>query len=217
MAEPEDGSALYFGVDVARFGGDRSALAVWSGNTLASITTRQGMDVMQVASWIASEINRHQPKTVRIDEIGIGAGVVDRLKQLGHRNIEAVSVSRAAKKPELHVNLRAELFWRLREALEKGEVTLPLDENLLAELSAIRYDFSPSGQIRLEKKEETKKRVGRSPDLADAVALGFPGGMAEPWFPMIARAGLSPPEKQDRVLAGPHLGPAFDSSGELIR
>ena len=149
-------------------------MAVWRGHTLESVITKRGMDVMEVASWIASEINRGKPKRVRIDEIGIGAGVVDRLKQLGHRNVEAVSVSRSASRPELHANLRAELFWHLREALERGEVSLPRDEALLAELSAIRFDYSPTGQIRLEKKEEVKKRVGRSPDLADAVTLGFP-------------------------------------------
>jgi len=215
--EPPVADTVTFGVDVARFGGDRSALATWNGDQLVGVITRQGMDVMQVASWVASEINERKPKTVRIDEIGIGAGVVDRLRQLGHRNIEAVSVSRSASKPELHANLRAEIFWKLREALEKGEVSLPKDEKLLAELSAIRYDFTPSGQIRLEKKNETKKRVGHSPDLADAAVLGFPGGMGEPWFPMIARAGLSPREQRNRILAGPHLGPAFNSSGTIIR
>jgi hypothetical protein len=215
--EPSGAQPVTFGVDVSRFGGDRSALATWRGNELLGIITRQGMDVMQVASWVASEINRQRPKTVRVDEIGIGAGVVDRLRQLGHRNIEAVSVSRSASKPELHANLRAEIFWKLREALEKGEVSLPKDEKLLAELSAIRYDFTPSGQIRLEKKEETKKRVGHSPDLADSAVLGFPGAAGEPWFPMIARAGLSPREEKNRVLDGPHLGPAFDSFGHIIR
>jgi len=215
--EAPEGAGLAFGVDVARFGGDRSALAVWRGPALLSLTTQQGMDVMEVASWVASEINRQRPGTVRVDEIGIGAGVVDRLRQLGHRNVEAVSVSRSASKPELHANLRAEMFWKLREALEKGEVGLLGDEKLLAELSAIRYSFTASGQIRLEKKEETKKRVGHSPDLADAVALGFPGGLPEAPPILIGRASRSPKELREKGLAGPHLEPAFDHCGRLIR
>ena len=182
--EAREEAALTFGVDVARFGSDKSAVAVWSGYELLSITTKQGMDVMEVASWIASEINRQRPRRVRVDEIGIGAGVVDRLRQLGHE-VEAISVSRSASKPELYANSRAELFWKFREALEKGEVSLPGDEALLAELSAIRYDFSPSGQIRIERKEEAKKRLGRSPDLADAAVLGFPSTATE-----VGRYGL---------------------------
>ena len=55
----------------------------------------------------------------------------------------------------------------------KGEVSLPRDDRLIAELSAIRYNYAPSGAILLEPKEHTKKRVGHSPDLADACVLGF--------------------------------------------
>ena len=69
-------------------------------------------------SWIASEINRRNPDKVRIDEIGIGSGVVDRLKQMGHY-VDAVNVARKADKPELYQNERAAMFWRLREALQE--------------------------------------------------------------------------------------------------
>ena len=97
---------------------------------------------------------------------------MDRLKQMGHY-VDAVNVARKADKPELYQNERAAMFWRLREALEKGEVSLPEDEALLAELSALRYSFDPKGRIVVERKEIAKKRIGRSPDLADAVALGY--------------------------------------------
>ena len=84
--------------------------------------------------------------TRRIDEIGIGSGTIDRLKQMGHY-VDAVNVARKADKPELYQNERAAMFWRLREALEKGEISLPTTK-LLAELSALRYSYTaiPEGR-----------------------------------------------------------------------
>ena len=143
------------------------------------VSTRRSLDTMEVASWVASEINRKNPDRVRIDEIGIGSGVVDRLKQMGHY-VDSVNIARKADKLELFQNERAAMFWRLREALEKGEISLPDDEALLAELSALRYSFDPKGRIVIEKKEIAKKRIGRSPDLADAVALGYLSGGGHP-------------------------------------
>lgn len=174
--EEEDAPGLSFGVDPARHGADRSALAAWRGKELLGVETRQGMNTVEVASWIASEINRRGPERVVVDEIGIGAGVLDRLDQLGHR-VEGLNVGASADRPGLYANKRAEIFWRLRKALEEGEVSLPDSEPLLAELSAFRFDYTGKGKIELEAKAETKKRVGRSPDLADAVALGFEPGL----------------------------------------
>ncbi|MEN8374467.1 MAG: hypothetical protein ABFS34_03375 [Gemmatimonadota bacterium] len=171
--EQED-PKTFLGVDCARFGEDKSALAVWCGQQLLGVTTIGKLDTMEVASWVASEINRRQPAQVGIDEIGLGSGVVDRLRQLGHHVAKGINVGRRAEdRPDVHANVRAEIFWKLREGLERGEVSLPDDPQLIAELSAIRYGYTPSGQIRLEEKAETKKRVGHSPDRADAAALGY--------------------------------------------
>lgn len=170
-AEEEPG--LAFSVDVARYGGDRSVLAVWQGMKLESLQARQGLDTMALASWISSEINRKNPQAVVVDEIGVGSGVVDRLLQLGHGQVVGLNVGSAANRNDIFMNARAELYWSLREAFERGEISLPDHEGLLAELSALRYGYSQHGRIKLEAKEQTKRRVGRSPDLADALALGF--------------------------------------------
>jgi len=177
---------VVFGVDPARFGADASALAVWRGNELLSVETQRQLDTMQVAAWIASAINRLKPKCVTVDEIGIGAGVLDRLRQLRHGIVTGLNVGSRASRPDLYANKRAEVFWQSREALEKGDVKLPDHEQLLAELSALRFEYSQSGQIKLEAKENTRKRVGRSPDLADATVLGF--AYKAPGPVMIARA-----------------------------
>lgn len=172
VLEPEEEPAVCLGVDPARSGADRSALAVWRGRTLEGVETRRGWDTMQVASWVASELNRRQAARAVVDEIGIGAGVLDRLRQMEH-DVDGVNVGSRASRPDLFANRRAEVFWRLREGLERGEVSLPASEALLAELSAFRFAFTARGQVQLEAKAATKRRVGRSPDLADAAALGF--------------------------------------------
>lgn len=171
--EQSDDVALMFGVDVARFGSDLSALAVWRGKELLGVETRNGLDTMQVAAWVSGEINRRQPGEVRVDVIGIGAGVADRLRQLGHRQVQDVNVSGAAHKSELYLNRRAELFFELKQALERGEVKLPNDETLLAELAAVEYTYDPRGRLKLVEKSEIKKATGASPDRADAAVLGF--------------------------------------------
>ena len=169
----EKRGAIRLGVDPARFGPDTTALAVWCGGQLLRVEARQGLDTMEVASWVAGEINSYHPEAVWVDEVGVGSGVVDRLNQLRYAIIRGVNGSVRATRPDLYANCRAEVFWRLRAALEKGEVSLPDDDRLIAELSAIRFQYSARGQIQIESKDETKRRIGRSPDLADAVVLGF--------------------------------------------
>lgn len=168
------GTGLVFSVDPARFGPDKTALAIWIGNELAEVLTRQGMDLMETASWVASHINRRSPDRVRVDGIGLGAGLVDRLRQLGH-SVDDVNVAEPAEDPKLYVNRRAEIAWQFRAALERGEVSLPSDDALIAELSAVRYDYDPKGRIRLVNKNLTRRELGRSPDKADACLLGYSG------------------------------------------
>lgn len=162
-----------FGVDVATGEGpDLSALAVWRGPELLKVETFQGLDVLELASWVASEANRQKPRLICVDRIGVGDGTYRKLKQLGHR-VEGVHVGTKSSDPDVFLNLRSEIFWRLREGLERGEVSLPPDDKLLAELSALRWETTSKGQIKLELKAETRRRVGHSPDRADAVALGY--------------------------------------------
>ena len=113
-----------------------------------------------------------------IDEIGVGAGVVDRLRQLGHE-VEAVNVGSASGDPNLFLNLRAEIGWRVRERFERGEVAITDDPALVSELAAMRYTYDPRGRIKLEAKDAAKARLGRSPDLADAAMLAMHGSSAD--------------------------------------
>ncbi len=110
--------------------------------------------------------------TVIVDEVGLGSGVLDRLKELGFHAFGFNGGSSSADS-ERFANLRAESYWMLARRLEAGEVALPPDEPLTDELLAVRWRPTPEGKIRIEAKDDLRGRLGRSPDRADAVAMAL--------------------------------------------
>lgn len=170
-----------WGVDVARFGGDRSALALRRGNVqLAPVRAWQGHDTMQTAGLIAEAFRAtpedEQPSEILVDVIGIGAGVVDRLREQG-LPVRGINVAEEAATGGRFLRLRDELWWRAREWLAGRDTRLAEDDALIAELTAPRYQITSSGKIKIESKDEMKRRGLASPDLADAFVLTFAGGL----------------------------------------
>jgi hypothetical protein len=168
---------VVWGVDVARFGGDRSAIAKRQGQVLLEpIKTYQGRDLMEMAGIVLSEYEACpyslRPVAIYIDAIGIGAGLADRLREL---DLPAVSiqVSESASLKERFNRLRDELFWNTREWFEARDCHIPEDQTLIQELTAIRYAYLSSGKLKIESKDEMKRRGQRSPDVADAFVLTF--------------------------------------------
>ena len=164
--------AVVLAVDVARFGSDRSVILRRRGNTVEDIRTFQNMDTMRLTGWIANAIREFQPDQVYVDEVGVGAGVVDRLREQGLR-VNGVNVARPARQSKLFANLRAEGYWRLRELFAAGEVSIPQDSQLMGELAALRYSFDSQGRVLLESKDDMRRRGIPSPDKADALMLAF--------------------------------------------
>jgi hypothetical protein len=112
---------------------------------------------------------------VIVDEVGLGAAVIDRLQELGYA-VEGFNGGRAPEwvdAREKFLNLRAEAFWTLRRLLEDGQIGLPYDELLFDELTTIRWRPNSAGRIQIEQKDRLKQRLGRSPDRADAVAMAM--------------------------------------------
>lgn len=171
LDEPEANVVL--GVDVARsIAGDENCIAVCRGGTLQRLQLWRSPDTMATVTRCLHEVARSSPKRIRVDVGGPGGGVIDRLRQLGYK-VEDVAFGGGASDPTRFLNKRAEMFFTLRTAMEQGKVALPDDEDLIADLSAITYAFDQRGRIRLEGKDEVRKRLGRSPDRADAVALAL--------------------------------------------
>ena len=163
---------LILGVDVARFGDDSSVIAYRRGRDARSIPMREfrGLDTMQFAAMVAEEINTRKPQAVFVDEGGVGGGVIDRLRQLGHVVI-GVNFGSASSETRIYANKRAEMWGRMRDWLAGGAIQDSAD--LVAELTGPEYSYDKDSRIVLEKKADMKKRGLSSPDHADALALTF--------------------------------------------
>jgi len=170
---------VVWGLDVARFGGDRSALCKRQGNVMIEpIKTWQNKDLMELAGIILSEYDvvpySQRPQAIYIDAIGLGAGLADRLRELDMPAV-AVSVSETASLKDRFNRLRDELFWAAREWFEARDVKIPQDDTLIAEITGVRYKYLSTGKLKVESKDEMKRRGQRSPDVADAFVLTFAG------------------------------------------
>ena len=176
-AGQEDGAAdapgeVVLAVDVARFGSDRSVILRRQGSRVMEVRTFRDMDTMQLAGWVAAAIRETSPERVCVDEIGVGAGVVDRLKEQGYP-IKGINVARRASQERIFANLRAEGYWRLKELFASGEIAIPNDHQLMGELAALRYSYDSQGRVLMESKEAMRQRGLPSPDKADALMLAF--------------------------------------------
>ena len=167
-----DAAPVILAVDVARYGSDRSVILRRRGMAVEDIRTFRRLDTMQLTGWVAAAIRDWGGAEVYVDEIGVGAGVVDRLKEQGFR-VRGVNVARAARQDGLFANLRAEGYWRLRELFAAGQITIPRDNQLIGELAALRYSYDSQGRIQMESKEAMRQRGLPSPDKADALMLAF--------------------------------------------
>ena len=163
---------VVLGVDVARFGDDRSVILRRRGHQVEDIQAFRRIDNMDLAARVAADIRRHQPRQTCVDGAGLGAGVVDRLRQLGFGVHDIHGASAPRQKGNL-LNLRAEGYTRLRDLFAAGRIAIPPDPQLLGELASLRYKFTEGELYRIERKEDMKKRGLPSPDKADALMLAF--------------------------------------------
>jgi hypothetical protein len=179
-AEQYEFAAKIIGVDVARYGDDRTVIFKRQGLASFEPIVLRGADSMTVAARVAHEAQGWSADAVFVDGSGgYGAGVIDRLRQIGMSVIE-VQFGGKPTDPRF-ANKRTEMFWSVKEWLESGGA-IPPTEGLVQELSAPQYTLdNAKGLLALEPKDEIKKRVGASPDLADALALTF----AHPVLPKV--------------------------------
>jgi hypothetical protein len=162
---------LVVGIDVARFGDDSSVITFRRGRLLIRQIKLSGMDVAFVAGRARAEIRyfRETPAQIAVDTIGIGAGVADMLRQWFDCVVDVNSADRMSDGQ--HYNRRAFMWAEMREWIKAG-AAMPVDHELKAELTALRYKFK-GGELLIESKDDAKKRGVKSPDMADSLALTF--------------------------------------------
>lgn len=166
---------VIWGIDVARFGDDSTALAKRSGNWQLEKTVEWfGLDTMQTCGRIVMEYenSKEKPETIAVDVIGIGAGVVDRLKELG-LPVVGVNVAESPSVTDKYERLRDELWFSGKEWLSRRDCRLIDDDALIGELTTPKYQILSNGKIKVEAKKDMKKRGVASPNKADAFLLTF--------------------------------------------
>jgi hypothetical protein len=137
----------------------------------------------KIAPLIKMAIRETGATRVKVDSIGVGFGVIGELRndrELRGVQIVGVNVAEKASKPDKYANLRAELWWEVGRLLSERRgwdlSGMANADTTVAQLLEPQWDVDPQGRIRVEKKEEIIKRLGRSPDNADALLLAFHGG-----------------------------------------
>jgi len=167
-------TSVVWGLDVARFGTDATALCKRQGPVVTELRSWRGLDLMQTVGRVVAEYealpDSRRPSEILVDSIGVGSGVVDRLQEL-ELPVRGVNVAEAPSMGETYLNLRSELWFKCKGWLEDRSCKLPSNDQLIAELTSIRYSFTSSGKMKAESKDEMRKRGLQSPDLADALCL----------------------------------------------
>lgn len=180
---------LVIGYDPAWKGSDRHSMAYRRGRRLIKVVSQSRLDTMQGAGWAKKVIDTENPARMFIDVGGVGAGVYDRLMEMGYGQVvRAINFGSSPLEPPLPdsmdqgggpLNRRAEIWMKSREWLEDvAGVQIPDSDALQADACAPGYKYDSHTRLQLESKEDIRKRGLRSPDEWDAVALTF----AEPVF-----------------------------------
>lgn len=183
----KDASApIVIGVDPARFGADATVIAIRQGRDIIGIRRHRGDDTMTVVGHVIDAIEEYRPTLVVIDEGGLGAGIVDRLKEQRYK-IKGINFGSKSKNPIMYGNKRAEMWGAMKDWLKTASI--PLDRFLKTDLISPMMKPDSKGTIFLESKKDMKARGLASPDAADAICVTFA-------FPVAHREAREPTQRR---------------------
>jgi hypothetical protein len=191
-SEMEEGEQIELGCDIARFGSNETVIMLRRGYKAEIYKVLHQRDLMHVTGEIVRAVRETGATVVKVDDSGLGGGVTDRLNELvaqhefGDHAVYIMPINVGVGASDRHdrdsdergtsdrfLNLRAELFWKLRGLFEDDLIAIPDDDDLAGQLVSIKYSMTSRGQIQLESKEQMRKRSIPSPDRADALMLCF--------------------------------------------
>ena len=170
------GFPLIVTCDVARFGSDETVIAVRRGNQVRIVKSYGGQDTMATAGHVlraareAAATSETRPAII-VDDVGVGGGVTDRLREIGEYRVVPFNAGASPRERDEYPNRRSEAWFDFAERLPS--LDLDADEQLAADLLAPKYKVDSRGRRVVESKDETKRRLGRSPDRADAMLMAF--------------------------------------------
>lgn len=185
------------GVDPARFGDDRTSICFRQGRKVHWIKSYSKKSTMEVAGLVVMAIKDVKADQCAIDVGGLGAGVYDRVKELVADpewdgpacEVVQVNSSESPIDAKKYFNKRAEMWGLIQEWLTAQPAQIPDSDELQADLTQIRYAYDSNNALKMEKKEDMKKRGFRSPDMADAFGLTFAKPLKAPRKPIKTMPG----------------------------
>lgn len=163
---------IYAGVDVAGPGEDETTVCVRCGHHILKLTATSMPDAVE---WVIDQLRPYgdRLKQVNIDSAGMGYHFYTQVRKVLGARVTAVNVGESTTDPKMFTNLKAELYWQLRDILRSGAVSGLVDDEAIAQLGGIRYEQNSKGLVKIESKEDAKKRGVDSPDKAECVMLAF--------------------------------------------
>lgn len=176
---------LVLGVDPAWSGDARSAIAARQGRVVLGVKTRAKLSTMELAGWVKQAIDEDAPERVFIDVGGVGAGVYDRLVEMGYGDVvsavnfgssplEPMPLDEKGRPKGGPLNRRAEMWMKSKEWLEDpGGVSLPDEDSIQTDACGPTYSYDSLSRLKLEAKDHMQSRGVASPDEWDAIALTF--------------------------------------------
>lgn len=177
----EPGFPHTVGVDIARSGNDKTVLAIRQNNVITEIRTYTASDTMVTTGRVQGVLEADPNCTAIVDVVGVGGGVLDRLNELGSRSQGFNAAGRTRRRDRTgelgFINVRAAAWYNIRELLDPStgsNICLPPNDDLLGDLTAPKASEPMSGgKLKVESKDELRKRIGRSTDHGDAVVQAF--------------------------------------------
>jgi len=159
-----------WGLDVARFGDDKSVLTKFQDKVIPLQKTWGKVNTMETTGIVRSIVGENE--IVQVDAVGVGAGVFDRLAELGQPSYGLISSAKAYEE-EKYLNMRAEMWMIARDLFERqyeegNVISIPDDPELVEDLTGMQYKIHSDGRLKVELKDDYKKRAGRSPDKGDS-------------------------------------------------
>jgi hypothetical protein len=206
------------GVDVARSGSDKTVLAIRHGMVITELRHAAKEDTMQTTGRTKGLLDANPNMHAVVDVIGIGAGVVDRLREQRYQ-VEGFNASEATTRRDVSgelgfTNRRSASWWNLRELLDPDsghDVALPPDDLLTGDLTAPHWRVMSGGRIQVESKADIKKRIGRSTDDGDGVAMALWDGddaSGRAWIEHYRRKAEASATTADEALVAAEESPA---------
>jgi hypothetical protein len=163
------------GVDVARYGDDKTVFTRIFGAMVQLQEAVNKKDTNFTTGRIIQLDNADKYDYMAGDDSGVGGGVTDGVQDAG-KDFEPINFGFSAIEDDKFENRKAEIFWVLREDIRDKRISLPDDKELINQLCSIKYSYTRKGKIKIESKDEMKKRGLRSPDKADSLAIGWSAG-----------------------------------------